>query len=232
MIGAANISKLGSIFAISLLSLGIVSLNYLQNSILQPTERNVPIEQIPLQLSDWTGEDLKELGVRSAQILQLDHYIRRLYTNSNGDQVFLYIGYWSKQTGEYQAAKHSPATCLSANGWRVSNKTVEQISLPSKATDAPMRLRTLVGEFQQSRSLFYYWFFSGEKEYWDEWQALFHLALQTFFHGRSDGGIVEISTKLAGAHEQTPTREMAQETINDFLSVLYPELDRLLHQTA
>jgi EpsI family protein len=207
-----NISKSGTLSAIFILCLALVmsyKLEYRVSSVQGP---QIKIKDLPMIIGDWKGNELPGLGIRTTEILQLNSYVRRLYTNSSGEKVMLYVGYWSKQSGDYQAAKHSPALCLPANGWQVSQERVIRNSITRNS---------LIGEMNRERWLFNYWFFSGAKTYWNQWYALLHISLQTFFHGRSDGGIIEISTPVKDEAK-------ANEVLKDFLSAFQPEINMLL----
>ncbi len=224
MIGARVISFSGSLLALGILLSTLIGTNFLGGSLHISAPKQVFVKTLPLLLGDWQGEELADLGVRSRQVLQLDHWIRRLYTNKQGEKVFLYIGYWKKQSGEYQAAKHSPAICLPANGWRVSGKKAKKLRVTN---DNTLSINSLIGEYQQSKSLFYYWFFSGEKTYHEEWEALLQISLQTLLHGRSDGGIIEVSTNLEGVRGSA-SEEVASKALQDFITQFNPELKKLL----
>lgn len=176
---------------------------------------------LPYQIGNWKGQDLEGLGPREKQTLQLDSYIRRSYTNSLGQNVFVYVGYWQQQSGEHQAAKHSPVTCLPANGWKVYNPQKQRLQIGPRALD----FNRLDASFGSQSNVFYYWFFSGSEEYEKEWQALYRIALGNFLRGRADGGIVEISTVST---ESGPQQAQPDEVLESFLREFYPELRKLI----
>ena len=189
------------------------------------TSADIAIESLPMKLGDWQGKDTEGLDIRSQDILKLTRYVKRLYTNPEGDRVILYVGYWQTQTGDYQAAKHSPALCLPANGWSIQFKPVRQVNI--KNSDS-VDTKRIVGEIRDTPYLFYYWFFSGEKNYTEEWQALINISFEKLFRGRSDGGIVEISIPIRGG-DKIAGEERANEILEDFLEEFYPELRKLIH---
>ncbi|MCB0360609.1 MAG: EpsI family protein, partial [Bdellovibrionales bacterium] len=191
----------------------------------QPTQADVYVEQLPFTIGTWKGEETEGLGVRSREILQLDRFVRRMYRSDEKPPLFLYVGYWKQQNGEHQAAKHSPSVCLPSNGWTVSDKAHVELEL---ASGAKLKVNRLVGSIEGQQSLFYYWFFSGEKTYWEEWQALVHLSLEKFLHGRSDGGLVEISIPLPRGGDRQAAIEDAQQTLKGFIDQLYPDLSYLI----
>ncbi len=222
--GQCIVSRFGSLLVSAILGITLLIAHSTRGTFLQPIAKEVPLEELPLTLGEWHGEESSALGVRSQQILQLDRYLRRIYTNENGDQVFLYVGYWRRQTGEHQAAKHSPAVCLPANGWRVTDRREKRVTVAE--AEPSLELNSLVGEFAHEHALFYYWFFSGDETYHDEWLALVKIALQTFIHKRSDGGIVELSVELKDRSELN--LEPHHQTLESFIREFYPALRKLL----
>lgn len=193
---------------------------------------DAPLETLPYQLGEWRGQEGQVLGVREKEILQLDRHIQRIYTNQQNEHAAIYVGYWRKQSGEYQAAKHSPVICLPANGWKVFNPEAMQIPVTLNGQETALTIKRLYGSFQGKGFIFYYWFFSGEKIYLHEWQALIQIALERFFHHRSDGGIVEISIPIELANGSEISPDHADAMAKDYIAQLYPPLHQLITAAA
>ncbi len=187
---------------------------------------DVPIEKLPMKIGEWEGRDTAGLSIRSQDILKLTRFVKREYVKGD-HSIILYIGYWKTQTGDYQAAKHSPALCLPSNGWSIERRGEKDIALPGPVPSGVTTQRIL-GEIRGASHMFYYWFFTGQKNYSEEWQALLNISFQKLFSGRSDGGIVEVSVPLIGGKSQAAAEQEASEVLEDFLSSLYPELSGLL----
>jgi EpsI family protein len=188
---------------------------------------DIPLESIPKNLGEWEMIADSELDFRSKEILKLDRYIKRTYQHPSGTRAILYIGYWRQQTGDTQAAKHSPAICLPANGWSVSKNNEIPIEVNSSKGTSTLAMKRLVASFRERPHAFYYWFFSGESEYNNEWLALFLNVYKKLTTGKSDGGIVEISIPIEG---DTPSGEIGSEEkklIDSFVKELYPALIRV-----
>lgn len=189
---------------------------------------DVQVDKLPYTIGEWKGKDTVGLDIRSQETLRLDRYVKRLYTNSEGEQILLYVGYWKKQSGDYQAAKHSPQLCLPSNGWYVERKPATEVSPETSTGVAPFSVKRLVGEIGDNAHLFYYWFFTGEQNYSDEWKALLTISFQSFLAGRSDGGIVEISTPLEGGEAREENIKKRSALVEDFLFHFYPALNKLI----
>lgn len=220
------ISKKGAIVSLFFLLLSACSIFYLQNSIWHKEANNINIKKLPYQLGDWSGRDVDDLDQRSQNTLKLDQYVRRIYSNKEGRQIFIYIGYWKKQSGDHQAAKHSPLLCLPGNGWKITEVSKHDFEV-TKETAEPFILSNsqLIGFNKSYSALFSYWFFSGEIIYREETMALFHIIKQTILNQRSDGGLVELSIDTAN---NSLALENAQKNLDDFLKALYPALDQLI----
>lgn len=211
------------VVAVSLLML-VVFLRPYFNEIVVSEER-LSLKDFPNQIGDWKGQDAAGLDIRSLDILRLTSYVTKRFTDSKGRSVYVYIGYWANQTGEYQAAKHSPALCLPSNGWQTT--TLEDYVIDSNAKLSlmePVKIRRMIGTKRASSELFHYWFFSGKKYYSQEWYALISLSISNLLYGRSDGGIVEISSPILGDSTKQSNIEAADSTLRDFSSELFPFL--------
>jgi EpsI family protein len=182
----------GAYIAVAILLLTVVITHLTKTRLASFEAIDIAVETLPMQLGSWNGVESDALSTKSKEILKLTKYIKRDYTNSEGKTVSLYIGYWNKQSGEHQAAKHSPALCLPSNGWHVQYK--DPVLLTSNSSS--LTAKQILGEIQSSEQLFYYWFFAGEENYYEELKALVNISLQRLLHGRSDGGIIEIHTAL------------------------------------
>ena len=71
------------------------------------------LHDIPLQIGDWTGEDVPQTNVEVQILLEPEEYIYRRYRRDDGKIVWLSI------IGSRQAKSfHPPQICYDAAGWR------------------------------------------------------------------------------------------------------------------
>ena len=190
------------------------------------TKTKLDFSNFPMQFGNWKGEESVGLDIRSLDILRLSTYIRRRYTDNLGRSVFLYIGYWANQTGEHQAAKHSPAICLPSNGWQTFHLEDKSLEVESGVSPATITVRRLQGELRSSKELFYYWFFAGNEYYSQEWFALIKLSLANVLYGKNDGGIVEVSTEIKKGVSSEKSLEDSDQVVKDFLIEVAPYLHK------
>ncbi len=244
-----QISKIGTIFALTALVATFFGTQHLQVALKTNSASSLAVESLPMAFGQWQGREEAELSQAHHNTLKLDRYVRRTYssntsqlapeleastrsnptTSSNPAEVFVYVGYWRHQSSEHQAAKHSPLMCLPANGWKVS-PTAEQTLKISPNLSQPYRQisATLKGE----ETLFNYWFFSGDRIYTDEGFAIFYIIKEVFLNSRSDGGIVEISTPIRRSASRATALANAQATLDEFMREFVPELSRIPHELA
>ena len=223
-----NKSALGAFIFLSLLallgSLGLRPKDY-------DASNDVRLDLFPEEIAGWSSVELPAMGPRYLQILKLDRYVRRIYSHQEHGKVIVYIGYWKHQTGEHQAAKHSPSICLPANGWNIFAPSVKEVSLPTESRkNASFEINELLAEFNEETQLFYYWFFIGENSYREEWQSLLKLSWHSLLRRRMDGGIVEFSTIVSRSRSETPNVKKGQKTLDAFMKDVYPKLHSILHK--
>lgn len=223
------ISKKGLTVALLLIAVTCAATAY-QKAVTSSLEPHpIALEQLPKSIPGWEGKDGSGLSDDVRDILQLDKFVKRSYTNQQQQNVLLYIGYWTKQSGEHQAAKHSPSICLPANGWNITRQPKEYISFADNRIE-PLHVKRLIGGVRDKQSLFTYWFFTGEHTYNEEWSALTRISIEAAIYGRSDGGIVEISTPIV--HDKdTPLAQAideAKQRSDEFIKALYPELKNII----
>jgi EpsI family protein len=196
------------------------------------SEERITLENFPESFGDWKAGEPLGLDIRSLDVLQLSSYVKRVYTNSEGKHIFLYIGYWASQSGEHQAAKHSPVLCLPSNGWLTSTRDNHTHTFMHEGNKISIDMRRLVGEKRGNASLFYYWFFTGEEYYNQEWYALIKLSLQNLFYGRNDGGIVEIVSDISRTKSKEEAEVESNELIQNFISELTPYLHERITESV
>ncbi len=214
-----NISIIGLIF-----SLLILSGAYYGSSSYRPVDDRVhfaDVSTFPMEFPSWKGRKSEDLGSMEISILRLDSWLKRSYTKEGGIPLSFYLGYWKRQSGEYQAAKHSPLLCLPSNGWTI--RKVETRNVPIPETGSIAKVSRLVGELRNQTFVVYFWFFAGEDVYTSDFQAILRSGLGTVFTGRSDGGILEITVPVQAAKGNIEAGIIeAEEHAEHFIREMYP----------
>lgn len=217
------ISRIGLLIALCIM-LGFSALEFRLHESQHRRTNAISLSKLPYELGDFKGQDSNPLTLKERDILKLDQFVRRTYSDSKGRKVFLYLAYWDKQNGEHQAAKHSPAVCLPANGWKLSSVQVKTIN-------DSLRVKRVESTLKSESHLFYYYFFSGEEIYVDETSALLHILKESLLNSRSDGGLLEISTELSSRRLGDMANTEADELLSEFSALLQEFLKENLFQT-
>ena len=71
------------------------------------------LNDVPLQLGDWVGEDVPETNEEVMILLEPEQYIRRLYQDDEGRYIWL-----SMIGGRNSRPFHAPDICYDADGWQ------------------------------------------------------------------------------------------------------------------
>ena len=172
------------------------------------------LSALPAQLADWNGQDLPlEEGAES--MLRADFNVLREYTDSGGDLVWSYVGYYGTTRGG--RPEHTPAACYEAHGWSILDRRV----LPVPAAPG-LHVTEYLVEQGPLRQLVQFWFRShrstGMTGGWD--QTLDRL-LGRLREGRADGALVRVSTPIADDDV-----EAARARLLSFAAVLDSQLAR------
>lgn len=162
------------------------------------TRRTVNLSKFPMEFTSWKGKESSKLSDTELRVLNLDSWLRREYTNTDGHSILLYAGYWKHQTGDSQAAKHSPLLCLPSNGWSIRDIQVRPVTSLGDFSSKSGILSSvrLIAEMANQVTVVYFWFFSSNKTYTSDFGAIFNTGINEIVHGRSDGGIVEITVPV------------------------------------
>ena len=71
------------------------------------------LNDVPLQLGNWVGEDVPETNEEVMILLEPEQYIRRLYQDDQGRYIWL-----SMIGGRNSRPFHAPDICYDADGWQ------------------------------------------------------------------------------------------------------------------
>jgi EpsI family protein len=120
-----------------------------------------PIEEIPLTLGPWTGEDRAVPDVVS-ELLVPDRVVHRSYENNIGDRAAVWVLYWG--TGAVMKGYHHPDVCWGNRGFQAADRWVEAVPVPGGGS-VPVTARA----FRQGREeqTVLYWTQEGRRVWTD-----------------------------------------------------------------
>jgi exosortase D (VPLPA-CTERM-specific) len=169
----------------------------------------VDLSAVPMQIGGWHAKDLGPLDRVSADMLQPDAFMDRVYVRS---------GYPIDVTVVYGHAKntfHSPGFCLLGGGWNITSKS-------KRSLDAGGGAKVLANEFalqrQDDRRVVFYWFASyGEAT--PSWVTFQYRLLRNRLLSRSTSGALVRITVPVGESE-----DAASGAAVELIHGLYPRL--------
>lgn len=191
------------------------------------SQRDVPavirtnLEQIPTQIAGYTAvEDFFSEAVYKE--LNADKHVYRYYTNSAGDQLDLYIGYYGTAKGG--RTPHNPYACLPSQGWAILDTGV--ISMQTNYAPDGVTLNYMVSSNNNINKYMIHWYQSARTKVLD---SGIKRNVQRFIgkiaHNRNDGAYVQVSTtRIDPAGKALPEEltQFAQKILN-LLPEYWPE---------
>jgi len=202
---------------------GVVAVGYhaIRLTVRRAGERTrvaIPLDQLPRELSGWTGEDitLSEDVVRTAAA---DTYLRRDYKRPNGEAVSLYIAFYGSVKDR---VPHGPTVCYPYQGW--SEDLNEMVALPSDVEAFPeLKVRKLLYSKAGAQIAVLYWYAANGKQQVDAAWQKFHAALSDLIGG---GGAyvfqLMVSAPAAGSEQDAFGR------LDSFIRVAFPAVAKHL----
>jgi exosortase D (VPLPA-CTERM-specific) len=188
----------------------------------EPVDRE-SLALFPMQLGDWRGWP-QQLDPATAGVLGADDHLAARFTGEAG-QVDLLLTFHRSLAGG-KGGVHSPAICLPAGGWEVSQWTRETVEMPAGAS--PITVNRAVIQKGLQRQLVYYWFEQRGERTASEYALKFHALFDALATGRSDGGMVRLVTPF----ERTEDIAAAEARLAEIVRRLAPILPRYFPHRA
>lgn len=176
-------------------------------------------ESFPRQLDDWTQVGARrELSAGVQRTLGADDYISVNFTKA-GDasaRVELFSAWYQDQSS---GGVHSPEICLPGGGWEIS--WLERTDLTEEmGWDRPFNINRAIIQKGESRMMVYYWFDQkGRKIAWDM-AAKYWLLVDGIRTGRTDGGLVRLTTPIAPGESDAAAEARLREVMRGTIQVL------------
>jgi EpsI family protein len=186
---------------------------------------------LPTFVGDWYGADQPVLqGERD--ILGPDtQFVRKLYTNARGDQLFVSIVFSGP---DMNTSIHRPERCLPAQGWTVADTRQVALSTPAGPLNVT-RLHNMRNERPSSDrtitiySLNYYWFVGHIDETASHLERTWIDIRDRLLKGRNQQwayvtvvGVVTKDFRIFGR-----TEKETDDLIRAFISNLVPQIEKL-----
>lgn len=176
-----------------------------------------PFALFPKHLGEWRSSPPEFLEADVERVLGADDYYQ-VMLNAPGTKVpvGLFMAWYNDQS---QGGVHSPEVCLPGSGWEIAwlerTEISGQIGHPGE-----FNLNRAIIQKGQTRMMVYYWFEQkGRKVAWDI-AAKAHLLIDGITTGRTDGGIVRLTTLIAPGESDADAEARLQDVLQQVIEPL------------
>ena len=181
--------------ALCLLTAAIFGRQSLAHRLKQPAD-GPSFSGLPERIGDWRSVEL-DLDPRLVKAVGVDDYVYRRYCRRPGAEIELYTGFYRQQAGDKLV--HSPRNCLAGTGWYTVRTSVIQILRPEAA---PVWVNEHIVARGGRRLMVHYWFHVQDRVLASEANLKLWNLVNALTQGRSDGGLVRLSTELSDGEER------------------------------
>jgi EpsI family protein len=182
-------------------------------------EAMVPRQQLrdlPYKLGGWTGTE-QPFQDRVVQAVGVTDYTNRIYVETAGVPLSLYIGYYATQrTGD---TIHSPKNCLPGSGWDPVRSGYATIPLPD---GHPIVVNEYVIQQDQDQDLVFYWYQGRGRVIASEYSGKFWMIADAISRNRTDGSLIRLITPMTDGEAQAHSRLVR------FAQILFPPLGEFI----
>lgn len=208
--------------AVLLLALGGAFLSTTRGS---PVVINTNLEQLPMEIDGYRAvEDRFPQAVYDE--LNADKHVYRHYSDAEGRQVTLYIGYYGTAKGGRTG--HNPYACLPGAGWAILDSGKESLQQPGVDGGGPQQVRVnyiLAGKDGRYETVLHWYQTDRDKVLATGFEQNIQRFLGRVLRNRNDGAFVRITTSCdeAGIAEAKRLTRGFAEKILALLPAYWPE---------
>ncbi|MGZ2260288.1 VPLPA-CTERM-specific exosortase XrtD [Roseobacter sp. A03A-229] len=172
----------------------------------------------PRTLGEWQQNGPAEvLGKSVVRSLAADDYHSiSLVKPGAAASVGLFTAWYDDQS---QGGVHSPEICLPGAGWEIA--WLERTDITAKmGTEMPFNINRAVIQKGETRMMVFYWFEQkGRRIAWD-FAAKYYLMLDGIATGRTDGGLVRLTTPITQEETEADAEARLMEVLREVVPVL------------
>ena len=173
---------------------------------------------IPIQLGAMRGSDI-QFDESVFASLDVDDNVFRNYTSSDGQDVFLYVGYYGTAKGGRTI--HVPKLCYTGQGWSIEEWEERSIRL---ANSTMVDVNRMVVRKGALRRLVYFWFQSEDIIMASGLDLNIYKFQHRLLYNRNDGAFVRVSLEYPEGREGETEEKVKKfsEEIVPFISQNWP----------
>ena len=185
---------------------------------LRSTGEAVPVRKefdtFPTVIGTWQAKASSNLDPEIVNFLKVNDYVMQSYHDTDGRQLWLYVGYWATQRKGAQI--HSPQNCLPGNGWEPIEASLVTVVLPGPY--APITVNRYLIQKDREQQVVLYWYQSQGKAVAGELAAKVDMVRSAILRNRTDGALVRVSAPVSGGVADTT------DSLVRYVQKLYPIL--------
>ncbi len=171
---------------------------------------------LPMTIGEWRGQRAPDLDATTLQVLGVDDYVSRIYSERGEPVLSVYVGYYmSQRKGD---TIHSPMNCLPGAGWLPT--VAERIVIPSRDGAAIDVNRVLIQKGDE-RQVALYWYQGRGRSVANEYLSKAFLVWDAATRHRTDGALVRVISPIRGSDL---SGALADDRSRRFVQALYPHL--------
>jgi EpsI family protein len=174
-----------------------------------------PLANFPNSIGGFFAIQSIALDQETQDLLKADDILNRVYQNSSGNQLGLFVAYFKTQ--RLGQSPHSPKNCLPGSGWEPIS--TDRTSIPVAGWNAPIVVNRYIVEKGDDKSVTLYWYQSHSRVIASEYSAKFWLVADALRYHRSDTSLVRISVPVLGGDV-----DAASDLAIQFVQVVFPKL--------
>jgi len=149
-------------------------------------------------IGDWSSEDLP-ISDDDKAILETDNVFARRYTNSDDEEVFLFIVYSENN----RKVSHPPEICYTGGGITILSSVPDAI--PSGSKDLSIDVRRLKIARGRTMQIFAYWFKVGDSFTSNYWKQQGLIAFKSLLGQPASSALIRISSTVKNNNDANAT---------------------------
>ena len=150
----------------------------------------VNLKALPMKIENWQANEDLVIDKETQEDLKASQDLWRSYTNSNMQEIELFIAYFKDQ--KYGEQIHSPIHCLPAWGRKITNKETFDVPIPDSSF-GHLKINKLIVSYEHYNEIVFYWFLTRSGVITSEYDLKFSLAKNALLRRPTDAALVQIN---------------------------------------
>jgi EpsI family protein len=183
-------------------------------------QEQVNLKALPMKIGEWQSNADLVIDEETQEILKSSQDLWRSYTNSNMQEIELFIAYFKDQ--KYGEQIHSPVHCLPAWGREITNKETFDVPIPNSSF-GQLKINKLIVTYKRYNEIVFYWFWTRSGVITSEYDLKFSLAKNALLRRPTDAALVQINLPFTSQDRSEKLRIAAK-----FIAEILPAVKQSL----